>query len=400
MVGGSGDRDDGAVGGKLHREYRGGGGRGSSRYRRALSHRHATPGERRGASDSSHLGEDEMKQDSEKLEIVKHRPHKDLSRGFSEDSRISKQLRRLSREDDAERYLAQVQQLQESIMLNENVKYVRRNAEHILESLFESLHAAPSPPCRWEITRCIGRVGHVMEADIKRFVELTLDRLETWRAAEMKVLVLRCFLEMLKLDSDGSQASQVGAKIVEGLQGVLEGTETPEVMVAVVDVLRELNIHHSHILNKYFQDIVDILVGWHIDHHQSSEVMRYVSVALASFSQLWLANVQIATTLLSQFVEDMEDYCEDLERGMSGRSSPEDEASTDPVVCAKKVAAFISVFTTVLHCLGPQADPSLNPGLSSNFLVDALGKMVVGSTKILKLHWEESLLDALNQVRD
>lgn len=38
---------------------------------------------------------------------------------------------------------------------------------------------------------------------------MTLDRLDTWRAAEMKVLVLRCILEMLKLDSDGSQLSQV-----------------------------------------------------------------------------------------------------------------------------------------------------------------------------------------------
>lgn len=140
-------------------------------------------------------------------------------------------------------------------MLNENVKYVRRNAEHLLDSLFELLHAAPSPPCRWEITRCVGRVGHVMEGDIKRycwslyffnflcrlcvydnaiknsntniafflenyhilswfssffrFVDVTLDRLDTWRAAEMKVLVLRCILEMLKLDSDGSQLSQV-----------------------------------------------------------------------------------------------------------------------------------------------------------------------------------------------
>lgn len=46
---------------------------------------------------------------------------------------------------------------------------------------------------------------------------------------------------------------QVGEKIVEGLQGILEGTETPEVMVATVDVLRELNLTHSHILNKYFQ---------------------------------------------------------------------------------------------------------------------------------------------------
>lgn len=46
---------------------------------------------------------------------------------------------------------------------------------------------------------------------------------------------------------------QVGEKIVEGLQVILEGTETPEVMVATVDVLRELNLTHSHILNNYFQ---------------------------------------------------------------------------------------------------------------------------------------------------
>lgn len=400
MVGGStGDRDEGGAG-RIHREYRGGGGggRGSGRYRRGLTHhRHSVPGERRGLSEQGH-SEDDPKADAEKTEVVKHRSHKDLSRGFSEDSRISKQLRRLSREDDAERYLAQVQQLQESIMLNENVKYVRRNAEHLLDSLFELLHAAPSPPCRWEITRCVGRVGHVMESDIKRFVDVTLDRLDTWRAAEMKVLVLRCILEMLKLDSDGSQLSQVGERIVEGLQVVLEGTETPEVMVATVDVLRELNVNHSHILNNYFQDIVDILVGWHIDHHQSPEVMKYVSMALRSFSQLWLANVPIAATLLSQFVEDMEDYCEDLERGMSGRSTPEDEVASDPVICAKKVAAFISVFTTVLRCLGPQADPAVNPSLSPNFLVDALGKMVTGAGNILKHHWEEALLDALNQV--
>ncbi|KAK8726162.1 hypothetical protein OTU49_010400, partial [Cherax quadricarinatus] len=403
MVGGSGMERDDSVGGRLHRDYRGGGGggggRGSGRYRRGLTHhRHVIPGERRGVPEQGHPGEDEAKADLEKMDIVKHRPHKDLSRGFSEDSRISKQLRRLSREDDSERYLAQVQQLQESIMLNENVKYVRRNADHILDSLFESLHAAPSPPCRWEITRCIGRVGHVMEGDIKRYVDVTLDRLETWRAAEMKVLVLRCILEMLRLDSSGSQLDQVGEKIVEGLQGVLEGTETPEVMVATVDVLRELNINHSHILNNYFQDIVDILVGWHIDHHQSSEVMKYVSMALKSFSQLWQINVPIATTLLSQFVEDMEDYCEDLDRGVSGRSSPEEEATTDPVVCAKKVAAFISVFTTVLRCLEPQVDPAINPILSPDFLVDALGKMKSGAAKILRHHWEEALLDALNQV--
>lgn len=398
MVGGSGgDREDAGIGGRIHREYRGGGGRGSGRYRRGLSHhRPLPPGERRGMVEQGLPPEEEsQKVHSDKVDVMKHRPHKDVNRGFSEDSRISKQLRRLVREDDSERYLAQVQQLQESIMLNENVKYVRRNADHILEALFEILHAAPSPPCRWEITKCIGRVGHVMEGDIKRFVDATLDRLDMWKAPEMKVLVLRCILEMLQLDSDKTQLNQVGEKIVEGLQGILEGTETPEVMVATVDVLRELNLTHSHVLNNYFQDVVDILVGWHIDHHQSPEVMKYVSLALQSFSPLWQINVSIATTLLSQFVEDMEDYCEDLDRG---RSSPDEEPATHPAVCAKKVAAFISVFTTVLRCLEPQITHAGSPVLSPNFLVESLGKMIAGAEKILHHYWEEALIDALNQV--
>ncbi|KAG0722298.1 Serine/threonine-protein kinase SMG1 [Chionoecetes opilio] len=400
MVGTSGgDREDGGIGGRIHREYRGGG-RGSGRYRRGLPHHRAIPpGERRGGAEQGLASEEEsQKAHAEKVDLMKHRAHKDVNRGFIEDSRISKQLRRLSREDDSERYLAQVHLLQESVMLNENVKYVRRNADHILDSLFEILHAAPSPPCRWEITKCIGRVGHVMEGDIKRFVDVTLDRLEIWKAPEMKVLVLRCILEMLQLDSDKSQLDQVGEKIVEGLQGILEGTETPEVMVATVDVLRELNQSHSHILNNYFQDVVDILVGWHIDHHQSPEVMRYVSLALQSFSPLWQINVSIATTLLSQFVEDMEDYCEDLDRGLSGRSSPDDEPVIHPSVCAKKVAAFISVFTTVLRCLEPQISPSGSAVLSPNFLVDALAKMISGAAKIVQHCWEEALIEALNQV--
>lgn len=54
---------------------------------------------------------------------------------------------------------------------------------------------------------------------------------------------------------------QVGEKIVEGLQGILEGTETPEVMVATVDVLRELNLSHSHILNNYFQVSLLLVAG-------------------------------------------------------------------------------------------------------------------------------------------
>lgn len=54
----------------------------------------------------------------------------------------------------------------------------------------------------------------------------------------------------------------------------------------------------------------------------------------------------------------------------------------------------------MLRCLGPQISPSVNSVLPPNFLVDALGKMITGAEKILHHHWEEALLDSLNQVRN
>ncbi|XP_069987609.1 uncharacterized protein [Penaeus vannamei] len=119
---------------------------------------------------------------------------------------ISKQLRRLSRED-SEWCLAQVQELPEYICLNE--VYMVRNADLLLDSLSELLYAAPTLPCQLEITRYVGCVGHIMKDD-SRFLDDTFDRLNIWLAAEIKVLLLRCILEMLGLDSDGSHLTRVG----------------------------------------------------------------------------------------------------------------------------------------------------------------------------------------------
>lgn len=79
MVGGSGgDREDAGIGGRIHREYRGGGGRGSGRYRRGLSHhRPLPPGERRGMVEQGLPPEEEsQKVHTDKVDVMKHRPHK------------------------------------------------------------------------------------------------------------------------------------------------------------------------------------------------------------------------------------------------------------------------------------------------------------------------------------
>ncbi|KAB7494240.1 Serine/threonine-protein kinase SMG1 [Armadillidium nasatum] len=311
---------------------------------------------------------------------------------FPEDSRISKQLRRLSREDNAERFLEMIQQLEDTVVMSENIKYVRRNADHILDGLFDHLQDLVNGRLRG----CIGQVGHIMDNDSERFVNTCFSKIEHWRHTELKVLALRGLYHFLELDITGHHLSMVGDSLVERLHSLLEATETVEVMVATVDIFRKIHAVSPSIISSFFEDIVDILVGWHIDYSQPADVTSYVSLSLQSFTELWLRNLTFANTLLSQFIEDMEDY---MEESANEESDPsEDDYGFDSSCNIKKVAAFIGVYTTTLRCIGNQADPSLNPSLPASFHISSLRKMIGGAEKLLKNQHEDSILNALNQL--
>lgn len=85
-----------------------------------------------------------------------------------EDSRISKLLRKLSHEDNIDKFLTITQKLQESIMSPDNNRYIRRSFDMISDSLFELLHTSPCLEAKIEISKCIGRTGYTLEQDYKR----------------------------------------------------------------------------------------------------------------------------------------------------------------------------------------------------------------------------------------
>lgn len=58
------------------------------------------------------------------------------------------------------------------------------------------------------------------------------------------------------------------------------------------------------------QDTVDILIGWHIDATQQPSVTEFTSSALIGFQQFWISDINFTSTLLGQFLEDMESYAE------------------------------------------------------------------------------------------
>lgn len=89
-----------------------------------------------------------------------------------EDSRISKLLRRLCREDDYDHFMVLCKQVQEGILAPENQRYIRRNLELICENLLDVLHSGPGQEAKQQVAKCLGRIGYVVEQDFKRYATI------------------------------------------------------------------------------------------------------------------------------------------------------------------------------------------------------------------------------------
>lgn len=72
------------------------------------------------------------------------------------------------------------------------------------------------------------------------------------------------------------------------------------------------NNYPSH-FKPHFSNIVDIIVGWHLELDQNSDVKLHCSVVLQSF-QCWKSDSKFTLDLLRQLLEDIE-ACNDEDGG-------------------------------------------------------------------------------------
>lgn len=86
-----------------------------------------------------------------------------------DDTRISKLLRRLCREENYDHFMGLCRQLQEGILASENKKYIRRFLEFFCDNILEALYSAPSSDAKQQVAKCLSRVGFVViDNDFKK----------------------------------------------------------------------------------------------------------------------------------------------------------------------------------------------------------------------------------------
>ena len=80
-------------------------------------------------------------------------------------------------------------------------------------------------------------------------------------------------------------------------------------VVSVIDAIIAL---YPNVLRESFQDMVDILVGWHLDSQPRPAIVKKTAQTLISMRAFWVRDMDYSITLISQFLEDMEEYRKDI----------------------------------------------------------------------------------------
>ncbi|XP_023677609.2 serine/threonine-protein kinase SMG1 isoform X1 [Paramormyrops kingsleyae] len=325
------------------------------------------------------------------------RKSQDRPLAHSEESRLANLLRRVSREDDRDRRLATMKQMKEFILHSENKVVLVKQLDTILAALNDVLNESSKllQELRQEGASCLGLLCASLSYEAERIFNWMFVKFSSSTKDEVKLLYLVAVHKALETAGEKKAFSPVMQLVMSSLQSILENLDTPELLCQSVKCILLVARCYPHIFSANFRDTVDILVGWHIDHTQKQSLTIQVSGWLQSLEQFWVADLTFSTTLLGQFLEDMEAYAEDLSHVASGETPDEDVPP--PSVSLPKLAALLRVFSTVVRSIGERFHPIRGPPITEAYVTDVLNRVLSCVTTARQALFSEPVLTAANE---
>ncbi|XP_072167614.1 serine/threonine-protein kinase SMG1-like [Diadema setosum] len=301
---------------------------------------------------------------------------------YTDHSLLSNLLHRVSKDDEKDRRVNASQQLLEFLNNKDHSREIQKQSDHVLGVLSSNLLERASSPVKLELSQCVGAVSLHMSHDLKRFFSWAFNKLDNSSNDEYKTYMLYAIFQALRRNSTNQRLPSLMTIIMNNLQTTLENVDTPDLLVAVMNIVHYVAQQHPRVFSNCFKDTVDIIVGWYIDTTQKAAVIQYCADSLSSFQHFWQADLGFSANLLSQFLEDMEAYADDYHQqikdatGMEAKPSRGDDYDEDeiltPEACKSKILALLRVFTTVVKCLDKEMTPVSSPPITVEYISQIL----------------------------
>lgn len=253
---------------------------------------------------------------SKKLELPQH--------GLPEDMRISKLLRRMTSEKNPVAACELCEKLTSAISDPTNSPYIRRSFDLLAESIISLLPDEAPVECRPALVAIFGRLGYVVR---NNFVTYLVWIVKCYKIESLRVFTVQALLKTLQLDaaSGTRELRDHSIMLMEMLKGWLEDAEVAPLFIVITETIRQFCRSYLGAFEPHFRDIVDIVVGWHLETDQTVELKQHCGRTLQGFDRCWARDAMFIENLLRQFLEDIVGCGEEI---MPNRSAIDGEVSS------------------------------------------------------------------------
>ncbi|KAL9873896.1 serine/threonine-protein kinase Smg1 isoform X2 [Glossina fuscipes] len=259
---------------------------------------------------------------------------------LSENLRISKILRRLLAEDNGKIALELCKKLDTAVRSQSNSVYICRSFDYLFENMINVLNKSPFE-CLEVASGILGVMGYINRTDYAIYkMHLTKAYMNHPKIRKYLMLALKT---TISCDAVNLSLVTYSEGLLSLLKEYLENSEAGENFIAVSDTIGEFSKHYKIAFQTHFTDIVDIIIGWHLEIEQSSELKRHCAKVLQQFAPYFLSELNFTYGLLVQFIEDIDVCCEEiLSTDCSAKVKQEAEC---------RLGAFIGAFTSIIKAL-------------------------------------------------
>lgn len=264
-----------------------------------------------------------------------------LLANLPEDMRISKLLRSLSGEKDADVVKRVCEKLSSVVLDPTNGNYIRRSIDILADTILRVFKEGPAGAMR-DVARVFGKMGWIIRSDFNAY-RAWLQRM--YKHERIRDWVMLALEHTLQLDAKHRDIrSDSCNRTIEMLKECLEDVESPTHFVAITNVIKLFAQSYPKQFQSHFADIVDIVIGWLLETDQSLDIKEHCSMILQTFKASWLNDVNFTRNLLSQFLEDVVTYREDLQK----RSTDDDRKENASEIC---VGSIVGATNSILKCI-------------------------------------------------
>lgn len=298
----------------------------------------------------------------------------DRNNMFGDDSRLSHIIKRITKESDRDRRLTAAQQLEEFLNSPDNYQMIDKYAENLFTVLEDVLFERGLPELKEKVANCIGLIGGNLGNEAGRFFQWIFSKLESSITDEVKIPLLLSLGKAIQVDTKNKYFRDFMTSVMSSVQNILENVDTSDLLRAALNVMMPIATEYPHAFAGHFRDTVDILVGWHIDTSQQNSLTSYTSECLVKLHDYWVSDLAFSLTLLSQFLEDMEAYAEEL--GMLSNQVVTSDEIPSPYISLPRLTALVRVFTTVVNGIGPSFSPNRSPSITPPYLTELIQRII------------------------